>query len=286
MSLTSENGRANTRSIPTSKHVLNVKQMRFSYNGTSVLSGFDFSAESGEFIGLVGPNGTGKTTLIRLMSGVLKQDAGVVEILDSRLDQMKPNERARLVSVVPQNPRTPSGLTAWELVLLGRNPHLGMLQWEGKNDAEIAHAAMVATSTDDLIDRDMDSLSGGERQRVLIAMALAQQCPVMLLDEPTSNLDIAHQPAIMELLTTLKSRDDGVVVVAMHDLTLAAQYCDRIVVIHEGRNFADGKPQDVLTEEIIQAVYGVQVRILSHPDTGMPVIVGANNTIQNRVNGN
>ncbi|MDP6451842.1 MAG: ABC transporter ATP-binding protein [SAR202 cluster bacterium] len=259
--------------------------MRFSYNGIPVLSGFDFSAKSGEFVGLVGPNGTGKTTLIRLMSGVLKHDAGVVEILGSRLDQMKPTERARLVSVVPQNPRTPSGLTAWDLVLLGRNPHLRMLQWEGKSDAEIAHSAMVATSTHDLADREMDSLSGGERQRVLIAMALAQQCPVMLLDEPTSNLDIAHQPAIMELLTTLKSRDDGVVVVAMHDLTLAAQYCDRIVVIHEGRNFADGKPQDVLTEEIIQRVYGVQVRVLSHPDTGMPVIVGANSAAQSRRNG-
>lgn len=259
--------------------VLNVQGMRFSYNGVPVLSGFDFSAESGEFVGLVGPNGTGKTTLIRLMSGVLKPDAGVVGILGSRLDRMRPTERAKLVSVVPQNPRTPSGLTVWDLVLLGRNPHLGLLQWEGRNDAEIAHSALLATSTEKLADRDVDSLSGGERQRVLIAMALAQQCPVMLLDEPTSNLDIAHQPAIMELLTVLKSRDDGVVVVAMHDLTLAAQYCDRIVVVHEGRNFADGKPQDVLTEDVIQAVYGVRVRILNHPDTGMPVIVGANEGI-------
>ena len=270
---------------PTAGRVLNVQDMRFGYSGVPVLSGFDFSAVSGEFVGLVGPNGTGKTTLIRLMSGVLTQDAGVVEILGSRLDRMRSTERARLVSVVPQNPRTPSGLSAWDLVLLGRNPHLGLLQWEGRHDAEIAHSAMVATSTEDLADRDVDSLSGGERQRVLIAMALAQQCPVMLLDEPTSNLDIAHQPAIMELLTTLKSRDDGVVVVAMHDLTLAAQYCDRIVVIHQGRNFADGKPQDVLTEEIIQAVYGVQVRVLSHPDTGMPVIVGANNTLRHSRNG-
>ena len=263
---------------PNLGRAFDVQNLSFGYNGRPVLSGFDFSASAGEFVGLVGPNGTGKTTLIRLMSGVLKQKGGLVEILGSRLDRMRATERARLVSVVPQNPRTPSGLTAWDLVLLGRNPHLGMLQWEGKNDAEIAYEAMVATSTDELANRDLDSLSGGERQRVLIAMALAQQCPVMLLDEPTSNLDIAHQPAIMELLTNLKSRENSVVVVAMHDLTLAAQYCNRIVVIHEGRNFADGGPQDVLTEEIIQNVYGVKVRILTHPDTGMPVIVGANNT--------
>lgn len=286
MSLASKNKPdTDVHDVSTDDRVLNVKDLSFSYSGIPVLNGFDLSVNSGEFVGLVGPNGTGKTTLIRLMSGVLKQEAGVVEILGSRLDRMRPAERARLVSVVPQNPRTPSGLTAWELVLLGRNPHLGMLQWEGRNDAEIAQSSMVATSTDDLAAREIDSLSGGERQRVLIAMALAQQCPVMLLDEPTSNLDIAHQPAIMDLLTTLKSRDDGVVVVAMHDLTLAAQYCDRIVVIHEGRNFADGKPLDVLTEEIIRDVYGVQVRVLSHPDTGMPVIVGANNTPNKRRNG-
>lgn len=258
------------------KHVLNVNGIRFDYDGNPVLDGFNFAAQSGELVGLVGPNGTGKTTIIRLMSGVLKQDAGTVEIRGARLDTMRPTDRARLVSVVPQNPRTPSGLTVWDLVLLGRNPHLGLLEWEGADDARIAHDSLAATAADHLAGRDVDSLSGGERQRVLIAMALAQECPVMLLDEPTSNLDIAHQPAIMELLASLRSREDGVVVVAMHDLTLAAQYCDRVVVVHQGRSFADGSPSDVLTEGVIQTVYGVDVRILEHPDTGKPVIVGAN----------
>ena len=152
---------------------------------------------------------------------------------------------------------------------------MGLLQWEGPRDAEVAMEAMEATGTAHLAHRKVDSLSGGERQRVLIAMALAQQAPVMLLDEPTSSLDIAHQPAIMELLHSLRFSEGSAVIVAMHDLTLAAQFCDRIVVIHQGRNFAEGSPGEVLTEQIIQTVYGIRVRVLSHPDTGLPVVVGA-----------
>jgi iron complex transport system ATP-binding protein len=135
--------------------------------------------------------------------------------------------------------------------------------------------ALESTGTADLAQRKVDSLSGGERQRVMIAMALAQRAPVMLLDEPTSSLDIAHQPAIMELLQSLRASEGSAVVVTMHDLTLAAQFCDRIVVIHQGRNFAEGPPGEVLTEEIIQTVYGIRVRVLAHPDTGLPVVVGA-----------
>lgn len=261
--------------IENAPDVLSIQDLRFSYNGKPVMNGFDFRVAEEELVGLVGPNGTGKTTLIRLMSGVLQHGSGAIWLRGSKVNQMKARQRARLVSVVPQNPTIPLGLTAFEVALLGRNPHLGLLQWEDRRDAEIAMEALEATGTAQLAQRKIDSLSGGERQRVLIAMALAQQAPVMLLDEPTSSLDIANQPAIMELLDSLRATDGSAVVVAMHDLTLAAQFCDRIVVIHEGRNFAEGSPSVVLTEKMIQTVYKVKVRVLTHPDTGLPVVVGA-----------
>jgi len=254
---------------------LSVHGLRFAYDDRAVLDGLDFRAARGELVGLVGPNGTGKTTLLKLLSGVLRASAGSIEIFGQETGRMPTSERARLISVVPQDPRTPMGLTAFDLVLLGRNPHLGLMQWEGRGDAEIALHSMELTGTADLAQRRFENLSGGEKQRVLIALALAQQAPVMLLDEPTSNLDIAHQPAVMELLCDLRSEAEGAVVVAMHDLTLAAQFCDRIVIIHRGRNFAEGSPEAVLTEANIEVVYGTKVRVMSHPDTGTPVVVGA-----------
>jgi len=269
------NTKTHTLAKSSTLRALSVHGLRFAYDDRAVLDGLDFRAARGELVGLVGPNGTGKTTLLKLLSGVLRASAGSIEIFGQETGRMPTSERARLISVVPQDPRTPMGLTAFDLVLLGRNPHLGLMQWEGRGDAEIALHSMELTGTADLAQRRFENLSGGEKQRVLIALALAQQAPVMLLDEPTSNLDIAHQPAVMELLCDLRSEAEGAVVVAMHDLTLAAQFCDRIVIIHRGRNFAEGSPEAVLTEANIEVVYGTKVRVMSHPDTGTPVVVGA-----------
>ena len=189
----------------------------------------------------------------------------------------KSAQKARLVSVVPQNPDLPLSLRVLDLVLIGRNPHLGILQWEGRRDLEIARRAMELTEVWHLADMPIASLSGGERQRAVVAMALAQEAPLMLLDEPTASLDLAHQTGIMDLVRSLPQGRDGSVIVAMHDLTLAAQYCDRLVMLAGGRSYADGRPGDVLTRENISAVYGANVFVLRHPQGGTPVILPVSN---------
>ena len=253
--------------------MLSIEKLAFSYGDKIVIDGFDLEVRPGELVGIVGPNGTGKSTLLRLISGVLKADSGVIRLNGRDQAGLKAKERALLVSVVPQNPRMPLGFRVIDLVLMGRNAHLSLLQWESRRDTEVAREALELTDTLDLADRVIDSLSGGERQRVIIAMALAQESPIMLLDEPTSNLDLSHQTGVMDLVTTVQRRREGVVVVAMHDLTLAAQYCDRLVMLSNGRIHAEGRPQDVLTVENISGVYGAEVAVIPHPEGGSPVVL-------------
>ena len=177
------------------------------------------------------------------------------------------------MSVVPQNPQLPKGFSVLDLVLMGRNPHLKLLQFEGRRDLEVASRAMELTETSHLATRALDTLSGGERQRAVVAMALAQEAQVMLLDEPTSSLDLAHQTGVMDLVKGIHRERGGAVLIAMHDLTLAAQYCHRLVMLAEGRSFAEGPPRDVLTEDNVSRVYGAEVRVLPHPVGGTPVVL-------------
>jgi iron complex transport system ATP-binding protein len=255
--------------------LLRVEGLRFGYGERAVLDGVGLEVGRGELVGLVGPNGSGKTTLLRLISGVLAASAGRVSVDDQDMAGLKASARARLVSVVPQNPQLPDGFTVRELVLMARNSHLKLLQWEGRGDLQMATRAMEATATLGLADRTLGAVSGGERQRALVAMALAQDAPVMLLDEPTSNLDLAHQTGIMDLVVGLMEERGTAVLVAMHDLTLAAQYCDRLVMLSEGRCYAEGLPLEVLTAEHIEAVYGAAVHLVPHPLGGTPVVLPA-----------
>ena len=228
----------------------------------------------GSMVGIGGPNGVGKSTLMKLIAGTMRPSEGSVRVEGSDISRLSSKARARLVAVVPQSPELPAGAKALEVVLMGRNPHLGLLSWETEDDLSIALEAMLVTDTQDLLDRPVDQLSGGERQRVAIAMALAQQTPVLLLDEPTANLDLAYQPVIMQMLRDL-SCGGRTVVTAVHDLTLAAQFCDEIALMSGGRFVAVGTPHEVLTAERIKDVYSAYVTVIDHPETGRPIVVNS-----------
>ena len=253
---------------------ISAKGVWASYGERSVLNGVDLEVERGSFVALAGPNGVGKSTLLRLVSGVIKPTRGSIEVSGMDVSALSARERARLVAVVPQDPELPNGAPAIEVVLMGRNPHLGLLSWESDSDVQTALDAMRMTYTEELLDRPVDELSGGERQRVAIAIALAQQTPIILLDEPTANLDLAYQPAIMELMRGLVA-SGKTILAAVHDLTLAAQFCDKVALMHKGISLTSGPPEVALTEENIREAYGAEVRIIEHPETGKPVIVNS-----------
>ena len=247
--------------------------LEFSYRSRPVLRGLSLSVDAGEMVGIVGPNGVGKSTLLRLLSGSLSPSSGAVSINGSQIARLKPMERARAVAVVSQNPSAPDGLTALEMVLMGRNPYLGLLQWEGREDVAIALRMMELVNCFELADRLVTSLSGGERQRVFIARALAQQAPVLMLDEPTAHLDIGYQSSILDTIEAVRKKLEVTVIAAMHDLALAARYCDRLALIADGTIFALGPPHLVLTPDTLSSVFGVEVSILRHPVDGTPVPV-------------
>ncbi|MCL0099617.1 ABC transporter ATP-binding protein [Dehalococcoidia bacterium] len=253
--------------------MLEVTDIRFSYSGRPVLNGLSFAVATGELLGVVGPNGSGKTTLLKLVTGVLSPDAGAVTLNGVGIIDLRSRERARQIAVVPQDPQLPEGFSVLDLILMGRNPYLGLFQWESKFDLQVANSAMEYASVTHLAGRKLDELSGGERQRVVVAMALAQQAPVLVLDEPISNLDMSHSLGIMNVIRCVQGERKGVSVVAMHDLTLASMFCDRLMMIAGGRCFVIGSPQEVVTADNIRQIYGASVVILEHPKTGTPVVV-------------
>ena len=242
------------------------------YGERPVLNGLDLDAAQGTVTALAGPNGVGKSTLLRAIAGALRPTRGRIRVMGADIYGMNGKERARLVGMVPQNPELPRGTTALEVTLMGRNPHLGLLAWESAADVEIALESLRMTDAQDFAERPAHQLSGGERQRVAIAMALAQRTPVILLDEPTANLDLAYQPAIMRLLRELAAAGKTVVT-AVHDLTLAGQFCDSVALVGGGRVVACGPPETTLTPEAIRQVYGAETLVLEHPETGKPIVV-------------
>jgi iron complex transport system ATP-binding protein len=252
---------------------LEIRQVYFSYLDGLVLHNINLSVKPGEMVGLLGPNGSGKTTLIKLASGVLKPVQGEIRLDGSNLSQLSRRFIARHIAVVPQQFHIPFAFTASEIVMLGRTPFLRPLAEENETDRRLVDNALELVGIKELAGRRFDELSGGERQKVILAMALAQQPKLLLLDEPTVHLDIAHQVEILELVRSLNMGQGLTVIAAMHDLNLAALYFDRLILLKEGRVWADGAPSEVLTEAKISEVFSASVRVEKHPLTGVPHIV-------------
>ena len=229
--------------------------------GRPVVDRIDLEVAAGEWVAVIGPNGAGKTTLLRAIARLVPF-AGSIALEGRSTAAMRRSELSRLVAVVAQDPSTPPWMTVGEYVLLGRTPHLGALAKEGRRDLEAAARALDRLDLAGYGSRRLGTLSGGEKQRVVVARALAQEARIVLLDEPTAALDIGHQQQALDLLDVLRAESELTLVAAMHDLTLAAQYAERMVLLDEGRVVADGPPRDVLTEETIARHYGASIDVV------------------------
>ncbi|MFC1718009.1 heme ABC transporter ATP-binding protein [Candidatus Poribacteria bacterium] len=252
--------------------VIEASGIKYRYSRDWVLDGLSLTIEEGEIAGIIGPNGSGKTTVLKLLSKVLKQESGSVRLMGRDIASMKQKEIAKIIAVVPQGTSIAFPFTVREIVLMGRSPHLGLLQMERESDVKIADNAMALTDTFEFADRSIDELSGGERQRVIVARALAQEPEIMLLDEPTSFLDINHQIEIFDLIKRLNGERGLTVVIVSHDLNMAAEYCDRLILLKNGSVYKDGSPREVITEAYIREVYEANVVVSDNAITGAPHI--------------
>jgi iron complex transport system ATP-binding protein len=249
------------------------QEVEFSYYDNPVLRGVSIELGEGELVGLIGPNGAGKTTLIKVLSGLLKPNKGRVYLGGKDIHGLSRRQIAKRVAVVPQELIVPFAFTAYEMVMLGRTPYVRPLLGPISHDMEVVAEKMEMTDTLHLAERNFNELSGGERQRVIIAMALAQEPDVLLLDEPTVHLDINYQIEILELIRRLNREGRLTVLAAMHDLNLASLYFERLVLLEGGRVVAEGSSEEVLCEEVIWRVFRAAVQVQEHPTSHTPHIV-------------
>jgi iron complex transport system ATP-binding protein len=257
----------------TIDHTLEIEHLTLAYGDRVVVDDLDLVVPPGRMTAIVGANACGKSTLLRSMSRLLKPVSGRVVLDGAEVHRLPARQLARTLGLLPQSPVAPEGITVADLVGRGRHPHQGILsRWTTADDVAVA-AALDATDTTALADRAVDELSGGQRQRVWIAMALAQQTDLLLLDEPTTFLDVSHQVEVLDLLTDLNRTRGTTVVMVLHDLNLAARYADHLVAVAGGRVHASGTPHEVLTEDCVRAVFGLDSRVITDPTTGSPMML-------------
>jgi iron complex transport system ATP-binding protein len=257
----------------TTDHQLLVEQLTLGYGDRNVIEHLDLTVPPGKVTAIVGANACGKSTLLRSMSRLLAPRGGRVVLDGKEVHRTPAKQLARTLGLLPQSPIAPEGITVADLVGRGRHPHQGILsRWSTEDDVAVA-AALDATETSELADRHVDELSGGQRQRVWIAMALAQQTDLLLLDEPTTFLDVSHQIEVLDLLTDLNRSRGTTIVMVLHDLNLAARYADHLIALAGGRLHAAGTPHEVLTEATVRAVFGLQNQVITDPTSGKPLML-------------
>jgi iron complex transport system ATP-binding protein len=250
---------------------LEAKKIQFFYNTFPVIDGISLSLNQGEFLGIIGPNGAGKSTMLRLLSGILKPKNGSVELFGINMSTQSHKTIARNIAFVPQETHFALNFTVEEIVSMGRYPYQRPFHHEDQEDRSAVGNALKVTNATDLRARTINSLSSGERQLVVVARSLAQSPKILLLDEPTSHLDLYHQHAIMELLERLNKEGISIAVVH-HDLNLASLYCQNLILIHRGKVYAEGEPNELLNRRILKEVYGTDVTIVRHPEKNVPQI--------------
>jgi len=252
--------------------MLKIQSLSVDYGARRVLHDVSIEVQSGEALALIGPNGAGKSSLIRAISGIIPARTGSITFDGHDFLRYSATQRARLIAVVPQVTALPAAFTVWETVLLGRTPYLNFLGQVSPTDEQIARASLDRVDALHLSDRYIGEISGGEQQRVLLARALAQQTPALLLDEPTAHLDIQHQSALMNLVKAQARQCNLAVLMVVHDLNLAALYADRVALLEQGHLRAVGTPAEILNEKILKPIYGMDLNIVQHPDYLIPLI--------------
>jgi iron complex transport system ATP-binding protein len=253
--------------------VLHTAGLTLTYGQRTVIEGLTAEIPAGKITMIVGANACGKSTLLRGLSRLLKPASGTVTLDGKDIHARPARQLARSLGLLPQHPTAPDGITVRDLVGRGRYPHQGFFRSRSADDERAVQGALTATETLELADRNVDELSGGQRQRVWIAMALAQETDVLLLDEPTTYLDLAHQVEVLDLITDLNRERGTTVVIVLHDLNLAARYADHVIAMKNGRIVAEGAARDVVTENMVKNVFGLDCRIAPDPVSGAPLII-------------
>lgn len=257
----------------TAAPALRARGLTLAYEDHVVFSDLDVAIEPGRITGLLGPNGCGKSTLLKAFGRILHPQAGAVEFEGVDISSVSTKQVARRLALLPQKPLTPSATSVRDLVARGRHPHQSLWRPWTAEDARIVAEALEATGLTDIADRDAGSLSGGQLQRVWIALVLAQQAGTVLLDEPTTFLDLGHQVEVLSLVEQVNRERGTTVVMVLHDLSLAARYCDRLILLSGGRVVADGKPWEVLTPETLLAAFGLRALVIPDPASETPLVV-------------